>query len=169
MRSLIPVHAVSDILPGYRGTPIESLFRQCLRSTADAAKVTDAVNNGIDRLFVKGTSSLTQSTMRDVSKAFPEAAARQYLAAVRDLAHPVVGTTAQGTSKEVFSGVFGDALSAQDKPLSRLLQGTSTQVADAQALMATRVGELADLDTGAAVAQTGVGPQRSTCSAGSQR
>ncbi|QEI07653.1 hypothetical protein FXN63_18770 [Pigmentiphaga aceris] len=144
---------VKQELSGQLGQPIEALFHQGLRSTADAAKVTDAVNNGINRLFVKGTSALTQGTMRDVAKAFPETAARQYIASVLALAHPVVGGAAQASSRQVFSGVFGDALSAPDRPLGRLMQRTGMQVATAQTAMTRLVGELSDLDTGAAVAR----------------
>ncbi len=135
------------------GHPIESLFKQGLRSTADAKKVTDAVNNGIDRLFVNGTSSLTQGTMRDVSKAFPEAAARSHLAAVLDAAHPVVGNATQESPDQVFGRVFGNSISAPDRPLSRLLQTTDAQVTAAQARMTTLVGELGHLDTRAATAR----------------
>jgi hypothetical protein len=139
------------------GQPIEALFHQGLRSTADAKKVTDAVNNGIDRLFVNGKSALTQGTMRDVAKAFPETAARQYVAAVLDVARPVAGGTAQAGSRDVFRGVFGDTLSAPDTPLGRLMQRTGQQVATAQTAMTRLVGELSDLDTGAEVARKVLG------------
>jgi hypothetical protein len=135
------------------GTPIEALFSQGLTSTADARKVTDAVNNGIDRLFVNGTSSLTQGTMRDVSRAFPEAAARGFLTATLEAAQRAHGVVGAATPDAVFGGIFGDSLSSPTTPLSRLLQQTGAQVTEAQTRMTSLVGEFAALDDGAAVAR----------------
>jgi predicted HAD superfamily Cof-like phosphohydrolase len=147
---------VMQELKGAPGSDIEKLFTQGLRSSADARQATDAVNNGIDKLFVKGNSHLTQSTMRDVSKAFPEAEARSFLAAVRDLANPVTGSTAQSTSAEIFAGMFRETLGSADKPLGLFLQKTGSDVADAQVQMAKLVGDLATLDSGAKTAREAI-------------